>query len=244
MDPLSTLPTPIAPQEWPKQKAWSISAVRNHDTCPLKFRFQRIDRLPEPQDGSGPLARGTAIHEMLAHAIQHGYWPDEEIPETLKLWDDYIDSLRVQNGMPEKQIAFRKDWTQCEWYAQDVWARFVFDVVVEPTPDNDWTVKVVDWKSGKKYDTHSMDARLYALAALKMYPDAKRASVSFHYVDRPPTGDSVGYACERGVMPDLEAYSETFNHDFLNDTLYPARTGFHCRWCHFRKSNNGPCAFG
>jgi len=155
-----------------------------------------------------------------------------------------VDALRDEGGLAEKQIAFTKAWQQCEWYADDVHARFVFDVVVPPTEANDWTVKVCDWKTGRKYDTHTMDARLYALAALKMFPDAQRASVGFLYVDRPPTDGGLLYACERKVVPELESFAELFNHEFLNDTLYPARPGPHCNWCYQRKSNGGQCAFG
>jgi len=242
LDPQSAPPPPAPPLlEWPKQKAWSISAVRNHTSCPLKFRFQRIDRLPEPP--SQVLDRGTAIHAALAYYLTNNIWENDSFP-TLQRWEPTVDRLRDEGGLPEKQVAFTKEWQACEWYAADVRSRFIFDVVVPPTEANDWTVKVCDWKSGKKYDSHIMDARLYALAAMKLYPEAQRASVGFLYVDRPPTDGGVLYACERSVVPELEAFAELFNHDFLNDTLYPARPGPHCNWCYQRKSVGGQCAFG
>jgi hypothetical protein len=244
-DVQSPPPPAAAPlQEWPKQKAWSISAVRNHTSCPLKFRFQRIDRLPEPPQPGGPLERGTQIHAALAYYLTNNAWVNAACFPVLVHWQPILDSLRQRGGEAEKQLAFTATWQQCEWYADDVRARFIFDVIVAPRADNDWTVQVVDWKSGKKYETHIMDARLYALAALKLHPEAQRAHVEFLYVDRPPSSAGVGYACERSVVAELEAFAELFNHDFLNDTLYPARPGPHCNWCYQRKSNGGQCAFG
>ena len=231
----------VAVVEYPKQKAWSISAVRSHATCPLKFRFIRIDRLPEPEQPGGPLERGKRIHSELAEYLLNGCWSPDATP--LPDWEPALDTLRHYEALPEKQIAFTADWVECEWYAPDVRARFIFDAIIPPFADNDWTVDVVDWKSGKKYDTHIMDARLYALAALKMFPAAERAHVAFLYVDRAPA-DGVIYACERRVMPELEREADLFNHEFLNDTLYPARPGPHCRWCYQAKSAGGRCTFG
>ncbi len=251
MNPFGTDPLSVGPvveptlsvREFPKQKAWSISAVRSHATCPQKFRFIRIDRLPEPEQPGGPLERGKATHELLAYFLVTGYWLGDPPGPPLYLWEDMLCALKDQGALAEKQIAFRADWSQCEWYAPDVRARFIFDAIIRPREENDWTVKVVDWKTGRKYETHIMDARLYALAALKMFPEAQRADVQFHYVDRAPNG-GVAYACERSVIPELEKFADLFNHEFLNDTLYPARPGVHCRWCYQSKTAGGLCAFG
>lgn len=235
-------PARIEPTEYPKQKAWSISAVRSHGTCPLKFRFIRIDRLPEPEQPDGPLERGKMIHAGLAEYLLNGCWSPSATP--FPLWEPTLDALRNVEALPEKQIAFTEEWLECEWYAPDAWARFIFDAIIPPFADNDWTVGVIDWKSGRAYPTHIMDARLYALAALKMFPAAQRAQVAFHYVDRAPGAGSVVYACERSVMAELEREAGLFNHEFLNDTLYPARPGPQCRWCYQAKSAGGICAFG
>lgn len=229
----------VAVVEYPKQKAWSISAVRSHATCPQKFKFIRIDRLPEPP--SPVLERGKMIHAGFAEYLLNGCWSPDATP--FPLWESVLDDLRERGALPEKQIAFTEEWLECEWYAPDVRARFIFDAIIPPSDANDFTVIVRDWKSGKKYDTHIFDARMYALAALKMFPAAERAHVAFLYVDRAPA-DGVIYACERRVMPELEREADLFNHEFLNDTLYPARPGTHCRWCYQAKSAGGRCTFG
>src|SRR5678815_5098643 len=98
-DVQSPPPPAAAPlQEWPKQKAWSISAVRNHTSCPLKFRFQRIDRLPEPP--SQVLDRGTAIHAALAYYLTNNCWENDNFP-TLVQWQPILDSLRQRGGEAE-----------------------------------------------------------------------------------------------------------------------------------------------
>jgi CRISPR/Cas system-associated exonuclease Cas4 (RecB family) len=245
-DPLSVAAPPrIEPTEYPKQKAWSISAVRSHATCPQKFKFIRIDRLPEPEQPGGPLDRGKQVHAWFAHYIMHGRWPEEAVvTPVLEKWAERLDPLHACGARAEEQIAFTKDWKQCEWYAPDVRARFVFDVVLEPTHDNDWIVAVIDWKTGRRYESHAMDARLYALAAMKMFPKARTVNVNFRYVDEVPSAKSLLYMCERSAEKELEKYADLFNNEFLNDTIYPARPGPHCRWCYQRKSAGGLCAFG
>jgi hypothetical protein len=244
-DPLSVGPVvepTLEAREYPKQKAWSISAVRSHATCPLKFRFIRIDRLPEPEQPGGPLERGKRIHSELAEYLLNGCWSPDATP--LPDWEVTLTKMVMEGFQPEQQVAFTATWGQCGWYAPDVRARFIFDGIVPPHAGNDWTVNVVDWKTGRKYDTHIMDARLYALAALKMFPEAKRADVRFLYVDRSPNSGGIAYACERKVEAELEREADLFNHEFLNDTFYPARPGTHCRWCYQSKSAGGLCAFG
>jgi hypothetical protein len=66
---------------------------------------------------------------------------------------------------------------------------------------------------------------------------------TYYYVDEKPSA-SILHIADRAAIIELERAADAMSHDVLNDTLYPARTGFHCRYCHFRKSNGGPCAFG
>jgi hypothetical protein len=231
-----------APQEWPKQKTWSISAASNHAQCPLKYRFIRIDKLPVPVETDGPLVRGLDVHSKFDGYLKTGAW--DFATGEFALWRPLLDSLRAVNAQSEIKAAFTQVWAPCGFFAPDVWFRGVFDVVVPPHAGNEWTVTVIDFKTGKRYDKHPLEARIYSLAALKMYPDARSALTQYWYVDEEPSKVPLVHAADRAAIIELERAADAMSHDVLNDTLYPARTGFHCRYCHFRKSNGGPCAFG
>ena len=124
----ATAPPPAPITEWPKQKAWSISAASNHAACPRKFRYQRIDRLPEPP--SPVLERGTGIHAALAHYLESGAWPVGFVP--LTDWEATLNDMRARGALSEKQVAFTEAWGTTEWYAQNAWFRAVFDAIIPP----------------------------------------------------------------------------------------------------------------
>ena len=42
-------------------KSWSYSAYALYDQCPAKYRYAKIDKLPEPR--SEALERGDRIHK-------------------------------------------------------------------------------------------------------------------------------------------------------------------------------------
>lgn len=236
LDTHPSTPPPVKVTVWPRQKAWSYSAVSQHKKCPLAFRFRRIDRLPEPE--GAPLLRGHDIHAHLAHYLTHGHWIPDSPNTPSDHWKGALDALRERGAKPEQQVAFNKDWIPVAWYAPDAFVRVVFDAIIM---ERDY-IEIIEFKSGKVYPEHEQQKRLYALAAMKYHPPAQIGGVRLWYIDQKEEGDS--YAAHRHSVPMLEVEFENFPREFLQDTLYPARPGVHCRWCHFRRSNGGPCEFG
>lgn len=239
IDPTAPPPVIVPITVWPKQTAWSYSAVSAHAKCPLQFRFRRIDRYPEQP--SEALTRGLAVHDAVAHYLTTGDLPEGYDPEPLSRWFQLFNILRDCGAQPEQQVAFRKDWSRTEWYAKDVFLRVVFDALHYDM--NEGEVFVHEWKTGKAYPEHFQQMRLYCFAALKLHPEAKQATCSIGYLDR-GTDRMPTLTCHRTTEKDLEEEFAEFTRHFLADDAYPARPGFHCRWCDFRKSNNGPCAHG
>jgi RecB family exonuclease len=230
---------PIIPiKVWPKQRSWSYSAVTQHNKCPLAFRFRRIDRLPEPEGEA--LTRGKDTHAVMAEYLTTGVFLPDAPPKLVVSWVQMLNDLRARNAVPEQQIAFDKDWNRLDvWYGDNVWARIVMDAVVV-TEDY---VEVTEWKTGRVYPEHMQQLRLYALAGLMAYPTANMVVARVVYLDTPEV-PVAHHSALRNAVPLLRAEFGQFAHKLLNDDLYPAKPGRGCNWCHFRRSNGGPCDHG
>jgi hypothetical protein len=213
--------------------------VSSHAKCPQQFRFRRIDRLPEPS--SPALDRGSAKHAHVAHYLTTGELPERVEVEEYAAWFPLLNNLRSSKAVPEQQVAFTRHWERTEWYGRDVFLRVVFDAIVVDPATGD--VSVYEWKTGKRYDEHLKQMRLYCFAAMKMFPEARQVECVIGYLDEGPK-TLPKLVCQRIVEKDLEKEFAEFSRDFLADDIYPASPGFHCRWCHYRKSNAGPCAHG
>lgn len=234
---------PDAPQQptvtvkvWPKIPAWSYSAVQQHDKCPLAMRYRRIDRLPEPENDT--LLRGKKVHADLGGFVEHGILPDDT--EVSPEWLPELEALRAKRAQSELQVAFNDKWLETGWYASDCWARIVMDAMyVEP----DGCVEVVEFKTGKIYPEHAQQLRLYALAGLLKYPDAPSCTARIWYIDRPKSAQPM-YLALRNTLDRLKEEFLAFAQPLLSDDMFPAKPGRGCNWCHFRKSNAGPCQHG
>ena len=219
---------------YPKQKAWSYSAVSNHATCPQKIRFAKIDRVPEPP--SPAMDRGSQIHKACAARIDHGVDQQLVRPD----WLMKIDELRARGAKSEVQLAFTKDWIPTEWFGANVWGRVVIDANYMIAPN---IVQIIEFKTGKVYPEHATQLRLYALAGFIMHPEATEARAENWYLDGAPS-PLVGYVAQRSALEGLKREFTEFARPLLNDDLYPATPGRHCNWCGFAKSKGGPCDFG
>jgi CRISPR/Cas system-associated exonuclease Cas4 (RecB family) len=219
---------------YPKQKAWSFSTVNNHKTCPKKIKFAKIDRVPEPPNAA--MERGTQIHKACAARIDHGVDQQLVRPD----WLAKLDELRQRGAKSEVQLAFTREWEKCEWFGAHVWGRVVIDAHYLMLPK---IVQIVEFKTGKVYPDHSTQLRLYALAGFLLYPDAEEARAENWYLDGPPLPHA-GYVAQRSALPRLKEEFTEFSRAMLNDELYPATPGPHCRWCGFAKSKGSVCDFG
>jgi RecB family exonuclease len=238
-DPVPITPVmPVTMKTYPKQTAWSYSTVQQHNTCPLVIRFRKIDRLPEPK--SIHLERGLDVHAQV-ESIVKGEPIIGLAPHPLTLWFPLFDELRAAGALTEIRAAFDRDWeTLADYFDPAVWLRVVLDAFVVRKGGE---VDVYEWKTGKAYEDHKKQARLYALAALLMCYGEKTVNVHIRYLDRFPEGyDALQFTPE--MLPALKQEFTEFSHDYLNDEIYPARPNRYCKFCHFRNSNGGPCAYG
>lgn len=216
----------------PMFHAWSYSRLKTWEECPAKAKYKFIDRLPEPD--SPYAARGSDIHKLAERYLKDDL---DEMPVQLKEVDEYIEALKIPGVQTEMQIAFDKDWKPTGWFAPNVYCRVVFDAA-NPEP---LKVTVTDHKTGKKREQEHIDQlRLYALASFMYWPEIEEVNAQIIYIDH---GERLRMTFTRSTVPELLTYWTTRADKMRSDDVFAATPSPSCKYCHYRKSNGGPCRF-
>jgi CRISPR/Cas system-associated exonuclease Cas4 (RecB family) len=209
----------------------SHSRMKTHEQCPRKARYKFIDKLKEPS--SEAMDRGSRVHKELEDwlAGELGTLRSEvQVPTTgvyaairSKVAELIADGYDVS---PERQAAFTVDWEPCPWFGPQVFMRVVYDWEAV----KDQHAVLCDYKTGKMYDDHEQQAKLYALGAFKEHK-VNAVEVVFYYIDQcmmkvfKYTRDDE-FGLQAGVM-------ERANRVRM-DRLFPTNPSWKCKYCHFR----------
>jgi len=219
--------------------AWSFSRWNTYETCPLKAKFLYIDKLREPDNAAQ--ARGTAIHKKAEDYVTGATTPT--VPGELKFFAAEFKKLRKLGAQVELQWAFRSDWSPTDWFARDAWCRIKLDALVSIKGK----VVLIDYKTGRQYPEHEDQLSLYALGGFCSLPLAKEIEAQDWYLDegklRPEQERILGEDYQRSDMEALKKDWAKKTKLMLTDQNFKPKPGDGCRFCHFRKSNGGPCKF-
>lgn len=221
--------------------AWSYSRLALYEMCPAAFKYKNINKLPDPP-GPG-MARGNEIHKALAdHILKGTARPDILKPgtkgSTFANIVDEIKSFPKDDRIVEEQWGFTKAWKATGWFGKETWWRVVLDVGVVY---DDATAEVVDWKTGKKYDTNEDQMSQFAVAVVSRMPHIVKVTTRLAYLD---TGQEEFAEFKASEVPKLKAGFEKRVGAMIGDHVFPARPNDKCKFCNFSKSKGGPCRFG
>ena len=222
--------------------AWSHSRLNMYEECPARAKYTHLDKLPVPDNPQQE--RGTIIHygmEMyLSTPLKEA--PTFELkhfepPKMLHKFESFCKELKALDPMVEQEWGFTDSWKPTGWFGKDTWFRQKGDAVAL-----DGAVGIyVDWKSGKPWGSGEDQAEQTAIAMLARYGELQEVQTYFAYLD---TGDTIYKEYFREDLAELKRKWVGRANVMLNDTRFSPRQGAHCRRCHFRASNNGPCVFG
>lgn len=212
----------------------SNSSLQTFAQCALKWKFKYKDQLP---DKSGPAAdRGSTIHKQ----IELFFKANSDLPQEALHFGQFLTGLKSSaQCMPEISISVDKDWSLVEENSESAWMRGVLDLVVLSKD----RVAVYDWKTGKIYDKHSEQAKLYGLLALAKYPEVAHVDIYFVYLDQKTSKPFIVHRknsdSDRKFFEDKVSQVElAIQHD-----MFPAQPQFLCRYCAYSRANKGPCSF-
>jgi len=220
---------------------WSYSRLKTYESCPQKAKYKIIDKLPDP---AGPAAaRGTKYHKILEEyvgGVLPALPPDlAPNPPPLPAYLDKLNALREKKPKLEYQIAFTREWKPTDFFADNAWARAVYDVIYP----NKYEVQVIDYKTGRPSPDHLQQLELYAATALILHPEAELAMCADWYLDNGPHS-TLEFVLARNGLQDVLTRWTARVQVMETDTVFPARPGRHCSYCAFAKKKGGPCQFG
>ena len=237
-------------------KAWSSSSYGLWKQCPAKYKFAKIDKLPEPS--SPHLDKGNYWHQLSESYVSQAVAPigyNEgprplsvtaqlevaalgKLPRELEQFADEFVSLRQKKYTTEQMWCFKEDWTPTVWNDWNgVWARIKTDAHQVQNS----TCIIVDYKTGKQYpDKHDEAMELYALGAFALYPQVQTVMTALWYLE---SGQDSIRTFKRTEVPVLKAKWAKRVEPMFEDMTFAPRPSNLCAWCHFRKDNAGPCSY-
>lgn len=216
-------------------KKWSFSQWKDYEQCPLRCKLKYLDGHREP---SGPAAeRGNQIHKKVEDWLSDpGPIP---LPEEFKAFEDDLLRFKEEGYQVEVPFALDRAWTRTEWDLRWMGARI--DAMGCTLVDGESCWHIIDWKTGKiRKEDHLKQASLYALTMFLIDTTTDFVKVDFYYVDQ---GVVLPYG-DWNRKDDFEPMHDTWKtrvFPMMQDACFEPKTGPLCGWCHFRKSNGGPC---
>jgi len=239
------MPTP-APVSVKPISSWSFSRYSDYKQCPAKFKYKHIDKLKEPPNPA--MERGSAIHK-LAEDYALGKLP--KLPVELKLFSEEFKRLKAEKvKVIEDQWTWSANWAgETAWNDwKGAWLRVKLDAAYLNTEYN--ALVIIDHKTGKLREDNHAEYReqleLYGLSGLLKYPDVKVVSPRLWYLDAGaiyPNGEPHEPEIEytRADEPKLKKIWLKRIEPMMKDKSFRPKQNQFCNWCHFRKSNGGPC---
>jgi len=207
----------------------SYSSIATYKGCPARFKYSRIDRLPDP---SGPAAeRGTRIHADAEAFFSEGSLPI--LSEELEPWRPVMQDLSSRGARPEVKFSLDKNLDPCEWEAGAL--RGVIDL----TWTEGDTAYVIDWKTGRVRD-YSDQLKMYSLALLASKPNLHDVKAHVVYIDHHPR-TSTPIRMRRADLDEAKAKAKADIDRIETDKIFAPNPSPNCRWCAFRKDAGGPC---
>lgn len=224
--------------------AWSYSRWADYEQCPLYFKLKHLDKIKPP--GSAAMDRGSDIHKEGENYLNAPKKP-RKVPANYAHFAEQLEELYALKPMVEQQWGFTQEWTPATgrggdvngWFAKDTWLRIVCDVAVE-YDDHDYDI--IDFKTGRKYDTNEHQVELFSCAPFMRNPATQKVTTRLWYLDQPVDNEVI----REYTRKDFEAIRRDWTkriQPMFNDRRFSPKPNQKCRWCHFRKDNGGPCRF-
>lgn len=229
--------------------AWSYSRYADYKQCPYRFKLKFIDKVP--MAASPHMDRGSAIHkEGEVFLTPKPGKRAGKVPDSYAHFKDEMQQLSKLKPLVEQQWGFTREWSPTGWFGRDTWLRIVCDVVVKY---DDNTVDLIDFKTGRKYDTNEEQVELFSSGAFMMWPEVELVQTRLWYLDQPKDNEVLRtYARDTGVVIDdepIKSFGEIRKEweakvvPMFKDKRFAPTPNDKCRWCDFSKAKGGPCKF-
>lgn len=156
--------------------AYSYSAIKEYKNCPRKYYETRI--LKKWKQAKTPqILYGEEVHKALEDSVKDGkpLGPHER-------FQGISDAIVAVPGtkITEFRMAVDNDLQPCDFFDSDVYMRGVADVLA--ISENEETIHVADYKTGKANYPDVSQLELMALMGFQHYPKAKVAKGALLFI--------------------------------------------------------------
>jgi PD-(D/E)XK nuclease superfamily len=219
-----------------KPFAWSYTALRLFEQCPLSYDYKRR-KIPEVE---GPaLARGIKIHKAAEDYLTGKV---KVLSKDLKSLATQFAKLKKLRPVVEGNIGLTRRWVVTGYFDDDVWLRVKLDARLYLPEENE--LLVIDFKSGRPNPYPDQEA-LYTAAAFAAEPEVPVVKVQFWYTDHGVTLPHVPSPKRRVLLAQGLQQAFTVRARRMEQTkTFTARPGRHCGYCGWSKKRGGPCVKG
>lgn len=212
----------------------SYSKIVTYEQCPRKYYYSYVLKLPR-KEKDWSRDRGVIIHKKGENFLLGKI---KGVPDEFKLYEAELKNLKRYKAIPEEDMSFTREWQSCAWNDWDsVWNISRVDAGLE----SDDTAHIIDYKTGKVYDTHKDQSDIYTLSAFVKYPNVEFVSTEFWYLDQ-PNEDPGCWEYERDKH--FEYLKRMFikrTNKIKNEKSWKCKPSFKCAWCDYSKKEGGPC---
>ena len=201
-------------------ESWSYSKLSSYEQCPHAYMYERIVKLEKPT--SWHLTNGNYIHTLAENYLLGKM---SEIPKELIKFKTEFENLKKHDAIPEEALVLNDRWELLghddAWLNDDAWLRLKIDATVS----DDY---IIDFKTGKMYDDHEKQAKLYATAKMMINPDLDTVEVEFWYLS---LGETRSFIYQRINLEQYKAEFEGRVDIMFNDTTFEPRPHKYCNNC-------------
>ncbi len=208
---------------------WSYSRLSKYERCPAQAKYAYTLKRPYVQGEAA--VRGSAAHKTMEDFLNN---KTDVLHEAIVPHAHVMHELRKKKPKVELEIAVNRDWSLAEWKA--CWGRGGVDAGYE----NKGTVELKEWKTGKMYDDHDEQRRLYFLLTAAYWLQAVKFRIESYYFD---LGKKKTLEATREELHPIREDFNTRIHIMETDDEMAPRPGYYCKWCDYSKDKGGPCKF-
>ena len=207
--------------EQSRPRSWSYSSLSDYETCAHAWMYRRIIKLPEPE--SVHLIKGNMIHKIAEDYLNGEI---DELPPVLANFSKEFANLRNRGAKAEEALCIDEYWRLIPdgWEHPDTWLRAKTDARIDNI--------IIDFKTGKQYDSHVTQAQLYADLFLATTSEYDEVHTEFWYLESGAVSD---WTFTRDGLPDRIKDWKLRANAMLTDTTFLPTKHKWCKYCYVKK---------
>lgn len=219
--------------------SWSFSKLLVFEQCPLRYKMQHIDRVPDLQPKTAA-DRGTAIHQEAEDYVTG----KGQFTNNLRFFRDDLTALASHYAegrvVCEDEWGYSRNWTVCDW--NTAWLRLKCDAVCHLTPTH---AVVIDYKTGKRFGNeikHARQLQLYALCSLVRFPEIEKVTCELWYFDQ---NELASFEMKRSQLAKYLKQFDREGRGLTDEINFIARPSIMaCKYCSYAPHKQGNCKVG